>query len=137
MSTEKSVQKGKIGVHSRSNLYHSLKNGIFLCMGCKTLQERARNHVIGNRLRKYGLNEATYREMLKKQGGGCAICGSKGEATKVTVDHEFLLHIDHCHTTGAVRGLLCRKCNTALGWLESSPNLIERIQEYVSRASIH
>lgn len=58
-----------------------------------------------NRLKKYGLTLSQWRKMLSKQGGVCAICGD-GKANLV---------IDHCHTTGKVRGLLCSHCNTGLG----------------------
>lgn len=44
--------------------------------------------------------------MLTAQGGGCAICGAKPKTRR--------LHVDHDHASGAVRGLLCHRCNRAL-----------------------
>lgn len=55
----------------------------------------------------YGITEAEYEQMYAKQNGSCAICGCTQPDTRFCVDH--------CHTTGAVRGLLCNDCNTTLG----------------------
>jgi hypothetical protein len=55
--------------------------------------------------RRYGLSRADYDALLKRQGGVCAICGKPSEKT---------LCVDHCHATGTIRGLLCRKCNLGL-----------------------
>ena len=54
---------------------------------------------------KYGLTLDEYDTMMTNQKGGCAICN----------DGAKRLHVDHCHKTGAVRGLLCSNCNTSLG----------------------
>ena len=62
--------------------------------------------------RLYGLTLADYGRMLAAQGGRCALCGSEPRPGEN-------LHVDHDHETGAVRALLCRKCNTALGWFEA------------------
>lgn len=58
-------------------------------------------------LRAYGINLDGYSKMLAAQGGACKIC--REPPTKVS------LHVDHCHSTGRVRGLLCSKCNLMLG----------------------
>src|SRR5262245_50008280 len=62
----------------------------------------------GELRRRYGLSPAEYAALLAKQGGACAICRKRSKGR---------LCVDHCHLTGTVRGLLCRKCNTALGYL--------------------
>ena len=62
-----------------------------------------------NRKHKYGLSNEDFLKMANAQDGKCAACGS--HQTKV-------LEVDHNHVTGKVRGLLCRKCNSKLGWLE-------------------
>ena len=58
---------------------------------------------------KYGMSMETYENMLIACDNKCQICGSDGK-----------LNIDHCHSTGVVRGLLCTRCNTGLGKLGDS-----------------
>lgn len=64
--------------------------------------------------RKYGISIEQYDEMLRRQGGVCAICRGKQNAKWKHFD------VDHDKATGRVRGLLCRRCNTGLGYLENS-----------------
>lgn len=67
----------------------------------------------------------TYNTMFLKQGGCCAICGRHQEAFTQR------LAVDHDHSTGAVRGLLCASCNNLLGRVENTPELIRRMEEYL------
>ena len=63
---------------------------------------------------RYGLTQNDVAAMRSAQDDKCAICGNVfDEANK-----GMALHIDHCHATGRVRGLLCGKCNISLGHLE-------------------
>jgi hypothetical protein len=60
----------------------------------------------------YGITEAEYDEMLKRQNGVCALCQQdKPRKNRLSVDHD--------HNTGRVRGLLCVPCNRALGFFEN------------------
>lgn len=68
---------------------------------------------IAKKLRKYGLTIEKYKELLDSQAGGCAICGAP-PTTERTLD------VDHDHTTGAVRGLLCNRHNVVLGLVKDS-----------------
>lgn len=72
---------------------------------------------------KYGITPADYERMLAEQGGTCRVCGDP-PTTK-------LLAVDHNHETGAVRGLLCSRCNTALGLLRECPQRAARIIHYI------
>jgi hypothetical protein len=63
-----------------------------------------------------GVTADDYDAMLIKQGGLCAICRLRGEGKK-------RLHVDHCHSTGKIRGLLCFPCNFALGHYRDSIEL--------------
>lgn len=58
--------------------------------------------------RKYGITLEQYNELLARQGGVCAICGGEDQKR---------LAVDHDHKTGKVRGLLCARCNPAIGFL--------------------
>jgi recombination endonuclease VII len=81
------------------------------------------------RARRYGISVEVFRAMLAQQRGLCAICGKKlGRA----------LCIDHCHSTGKVRGLLCCKCNGGLGFFDDKRGLLQAAAEYLetSRALI-
>jgi Recombination endonuclease VII len=62
---------------------------------------------------------STYSILFEQQRGGCALCGAK-EAGKRADGRPIRLHIDHCHRTGKIRGLLCGRCNAYLGKLELS-----------------
>lgn len=78
---------------------------------------------------KFGMSSSDYQKLLDRQGGGCAICGrTESDATKPN------LSVDHNHSTGKIRGLLCGKCNTALGKFQDSPELLRKAAEYVERA---
>ncbi len=83
---------------------------------CKVCRERSK-HI----KRRYGINIKEYNELLELQGGKCKICNTDkpGRAT------DKFFTIDHCHKTLKVRGLLCHKCNTALGLFDDD---IERIE---------
>ena len=69
----------------------------------------------------YGIGIADYDRMLSEQGGVCAICGTN-EALKSNPGRYF--SVDHCHKTGAVRGLLCVACNHLLGRFEKHETAI-------------
>ena len=63
-------------------------------------------------LKKYGIDTTEYQRLLEQQNGVCAICRNPPDGIGKTGK---VLHVDHDHKTGAVRGLLCRTCNPALG----------------------
>lgn len=79
-----------------------------------------------DRLKKYGLTASDYAEMLERQAGGCALCGSDGK-----VAHKEVLAVDHCHVTGKVRGLLCDSCNRAIGLLADDPEFLRLAALYL------
>lgn len=84
---------------------------------------KARNpdKVLDGRLRLvYGITLEQFDEMILNQGGMCAIC-----------EREALLHVDHNHNTGKVRGLLCPKCNGYLGIIQDSVPALRRAIEYL------
>jgi len=73
--------------------------------------------------REYGITPDVYRAMQVSQQGRCAIC-----ARQVPLD------VDHCHNSGDVRGLLCRNCNRAIGWMKDDPKLLIRAAVYLTKA---
>ncbi len=73
--------------------------------------------------KRYGLTLADYDLMLASQNGTCFIC-------EVPPGPEPL-YVDHCHVTKRVRGLLCPRCNTLVGYLEKRADLFPRAREYL------
>ena len=78
------------------------------------------------RLEKYGLTVEQFEEMVVAQNGCCAICG--------TADERGLV-VDHDHTDGRVRGLLCHACNVAIGFMKDDPERLLRAVQYLSNAT--
>lgn len=72
---------------------------------------------------KYGLTTESFNELLVSQSGRCAICNNP-------LNEKFC--IDHCHSTGAVRGLLCYPCNTGIGMLGDTADGVRRALAYLT-----
>lgn len=83
------------------------------------------------KLRSYGLTIAQFEEMVKAQKGRCAIC-DKLPSEALGHNHHRLC-IDHDHKTGAVRGLLCVRCNAGLGAFSDSAELMENAKNYITK----
>lgn len=78
----------------------------------------------------YGITPEQYNKMLIEQNHKCAICGK--DETEV---HLNRLYVDHCHASGAVRGLLCHHCNFAIGMLQDSVENAMNAAAYLSRSA--
>lgn len=83
-------------------------------------------------LKKYGLTVEDYDNLFEEQEGKCLICGSK-EAGRANV--AYRLFVDHCHSTGKVRGLLCHNCNAGLGHFKDSEELLNKAIRYLNENS--
>lgn len=81
---------------------------------------------------KYGIGSTEYDALLTKQDGKCAICGTTKPKTK---GGEYFV-VDHCHSTGKVRGLLCVPCNLALGYVQDDPAILRSAITYLSSADL-
>ena len=73
------------------------------------------------RYKRYNITKDEYDEMYEAQNGKCFICET----------HHENLDIDHNHSTGQVRALLCGKCNRGLGLFEDNPSLIRKAASYL------
>jgi len=82
-----------------------------------------------NLMRRYGLTLEDREILLEKQGGGCAICGVKKAIQTSGKFGEF--SVDHNHTTGKIRGLLCPGCNVGLGYFKENPDSLLKAVEYL------
>jgi Recombination endonuclease VII len=79
--------------------------------------------------RYYGLSAAKVEELSASQNHCCAICGEpfKQKAGRGGP------HVDHCHITKIVRGVLCNKCNMAIGLMRDSPTIALEAAHYLNR----
>lgn len=82
-------------------------------------------------VRRYGITHDEYYEMLNQQNGVCKICGSEDNNSERCSSNK--LFIDHCHSTGKVRGLLCHKCNQALGYFNDDTDRLQKAIEYLNQ----
>lgn len=107
---------GEIKPHSEWHRNATASDGLSTrCKACRAIQGRERHLQ-----RQYGITEAERDELIASQGGVCCICLSALPA-----------HVDHCHETGRVRGVLCFSCNAALGQFKDRPDVIRRAATYV------
>jgi hypothetical protein len=103
---------------------------------CATSKEWAAKNPVKHKnqrlLANYGITLEQYEAMLLSQGGGCAICGAKS-----CVDRDprsgkpRKLHVDHCHASGRVRGLLCSNCNKGIGLFADVPERLRAAAAYL------
>lgn len=83
-------------------------------------------------IRTYGLTNAQVQEMFTKAGDRCEICGGEGFIMD-NMRHKTKLAVDHDHSTGKVRGLLCHNCNRGLGLFQDSEDFLENALTYLRR----
>lgn len=96
----------------------------------KKQREERPLHVLSQKLKNtYGITLEEFEELEKAQGGVCAIC--KKRETWVRSGKVFRLSVDHCHDKGKIRGLLCRSCNTGLGFFLHDPSLLHAAVAYL------
>jgi hypothetical protein len=77
---------------------------------------------------KYGITGAQYAAMVAAQGGVCKACGLPPKQMR---RGKGRLHVDHCHATGKVRGLLCHHCNVTLGLVNESSEILTALISYL------
>lgn len=77
--------------------------------------------------KRFGMSLQEYEEKLARQGGVCEICG---------IPKDEVLDVDHNHSTGKVRGLLCFRCNSGLGMFGDEPELLLKAVDYLRRHNV-
>ncbi|MEU6552105.1 endonuclease VII domain-containing protein [Streptomyces sp. NPDC046915] len=114
----------------------SLKATAAYCSrACKDKERSASGRARAEHLwKKYGITPEEYDQLLAAQGGGCALCGVKPEEL-TTGKYRTYLHVDHCHDSGRVRGLLCPDHNLLLGRFGDSPEMFRRVLNYLEAAA--
>lgn len=86
-----------------------------------TTLEQRRNYKLKDR---YGITYDQYLDLAKAQNNVCAVCDN-------LEPQKALLSVDHDHTTGVVRGLLCTNCNLGIGYAQDSIDILEKMIEYL------
>ena len=76
----------------------------------------------------YGITPEQWDELFESQEGRCASCGDVPPE-----DAKRRFHVDHDHSSGAVRGILCHSCNVALGHLKEEQSRIQALSEYLAK----
>lgn len=89
------------------------------------LKENARKVRSDKLMKKFGISLEQYEEMFADQGGCCKICNQP----ETVVNRQ--LAVDHCHATGKIRGLLCSKCNKAIGLFQDDCERLLRAVGYL------
>ena len=84
-------------------------------------------------LAKYGMDLEAFTRMRDEQGGKCAMPGCGAGIDEVP---STFTHIDHCHETGKVRGILCNKCNRGLGFFNDDITRLEAAILYLNEAAM-
>jgi hypothetical protein len=79
--------------------------------------------------KRFGVPLGWYAETLAAQDGRCAICGTTEPGGPAKRTRRF--HVDHCHTTGQVRALLCDGCNNGLGRFHDNPDVLRLAADYI------
>lgn len=93
-----------------------------------TFKKKKQNtHLTGHLRRNYGITREDYDAMVESQNGTCYVCHQD--------NGERRLHVDHNHTTGEVRKLLCSPCNTALGMSKENKNILQKLIDYINEHS--
>jgi len=84
--------------------------------------------------RKYGMSTNDYDKLLIKQNNLCAIC-NKPEIHFNSKGRIQRLSVDHCHSTGIIRGLLCKNCNSGLGQFRDSSEIMLKAIQYLKETN--
>jgi hypothetical protein len=87
------------------------------------MKEHIASRIWYKREKLYGLSKDNFFNMLELQNSECAICKNK-------IDESC--HVDHCHDTGSVRGLLCGNCNVAIGFFKDDIQILNNAMKYLS-----
>lgn len=77
--------------------------------------------------RKFGITVDDYERMFERQNGCCQVCGTSAE------ENGKRLAVDHSHSTGAVRDLLCNNCNATVGFVGEDAERARKLAEYLEK----
>lgn len=102
------------------------------CKECRKIirkedyERNKKRNAARSRRKRYGITASQFALIKGRQGEACAICLNPFLDKKDT-------HLDHCHKTGQIRGILCAKCNTSIGRFNDDPEILSRAATYLKR----
>lgn len=118
---------GKLYLQKYCNICYKLNNKIYRARyKAKNKEAFTRSNKHYGLMKLYGISITTWDKILKSQNNVCAICKIHG------TDNNPLV-MDHSHKTNINRGIICKKCNFALGLLNDNENIIWNILEYLKK----
>lgn len=91
-----------------------------------TPEEKKEKNILYQAKFKYNLTETEYKNLMNSNDGTCDICENKFKSKNDK-------HIDHCHNSGKIRGILCNTCNQGLGYFKDSLPLLNNAINYLNR----
>lgn len=95
-------------------------------LGYEACKEKHKGYVVKYR---YKISHQDYKSLLQKQDYKCALC-------KVDISEKKAAHLDHCHSTGKIRGFLCGNCNKALGLFKDSTEVLSNAIKYLENNEV-
>lgn len=104
---------------------HVKRDKVWVCASVRVVSV---DEYIRRRVGKYGLTVEEFHSMLEKQDYTCPICKRSLDESKLKGTA-----VDHCHTTGRVRGILHSTCNMGLGQFEDNPQFLRAAADYLER----
>lgn len=93
--------------------------GQSICKDCSKIRESKRDQYL-----RYGIDRREFENIRSSQNNQCASCE----------DELVRPHLDHCHDTGKIRGILCHHCNVALGFLRDDPRRVRSLLRYIEES---
>lgn len=96
--------------------------GLKFCLKCQGKKDKAH---LASVLKKYGVTPTDYQAMLSNQGNTCYVCQRKPGKRRLAIDHR--------HSDGVVRGLLCGRCNTYIGHIKDDIDAAQRLLTYLKK----
>jgi hypothetical protein len=93
----------------------------------KSYYEKNKENARKYRFKKFNITPEDYDKIFNEQKGCCAICG------KHQLEFKLKLAVDHCHTTGKIRGLCCSNCNLVIGHAHDNVEVLKNAIKYLSK----
>jgi len=105
----------------------------YTCISCRKVSKKnslKKNNTTDSRYKlrkKYHLNHEQILEVESRTH--CEVCGVEFSKEKKSGDR----HVDHCHTHDTYRGVICRNCNLALGFVNDDPEILQSLINYINQ----